>query len=95
MTASNGKRPEQSIKFTCKNCIASEESIRYVFEFEQKNGDIRGSEPLAAGDGHTTWQTTIALTSGDAVQWRVRVIAKGLTSAPVARGSFVPVAKKQ
>jgi len=95
VTAAGGRRPEQSIEFTCETCIASDESIRYLFEFEQKNGDIRGSQPLAARDGRTNWSTTIVLTPGEEVKWRVRVIAKDLTSAPVATGSFVPVEEKR
>jgi hypothetical protein len=90
-----GDRPEQPIEFTCDNCTAKGDDVRYIFEVEQANGDIRGSAPIPAGDQRTTWKTTLAMTPGQKVTWRVRVIASKLKVASVATASFVPSAPKK
>lgn len=88
-----GRRPEQPIEFLVDNCLDKSEDLRYVFEVERGDGDIRGSQPIAPGDGRTSWKTSLVLTPGETVKWRVRVIRKGLTVAAVASASFVPTAK--
>ena len=65
---------------------------RYLFEVERGDGDVRGSQPIAPGNGRTSWKTRLVLTPGETVKWRVRVIREGLRVAAVASASFVPKA---
>lgn len=89
----DGRRPEQVVKLTVKNCLASGEDIRYVFEIERAGGDIRGSAPIPAGDATTSWKVGVVLTPGETVKWRVRVIGARQRVAAVAQASFRAVAK--
>lgn len=81
---------EQRVQFVASNCLASGDDVRYLFEVEQANGDIRASPPIAPGPKQTSWTTTLALKPGRKVTWRVRVVRKGLAVAPVATATFVP-----
>lgn len=83
------ERPERQVVFTCTNCTAELDGLRYVFRCETSDGDCFASGPIAPGKGLTTWAPQLALQLGERVEWSVHVVGGDTERAPVARDHFV------
>ncbi|MBK8101361.1 MAG: hypothetical protein IPK26_30125 [Planctomycetes bacterium] len=87
--ASANRRPGRDVTFECKNCLADQKDLRYVFEVQVGDGERFASPPVEPGQGTTKWTTEMALQAGEKIVWRVHVLHLKAERTPVAEAMFV------
>ena len=85
--------PARDVVFTCTNCMAADDDLRYVFRVETSDGERFASGAIRPGKGITTWTTSLALQVGEVVLWSVQVTGGKVMQAPIDSASFVVPAK--
>ena len=85
--------PTRDVVFSCANCTAGDDDLRYVFRVETSDGERFASGAIRPGKGITTWTPSIALQVGEVVTWSVQVTGARVAQASIDSASFVVPAK--
>jgi hypothetical protein len=86
LSPADGGSAAPDARFVVRN--VKDPTLLYVFEIEGPDGIVAKSEPIAPGDGQTTWSPLVPLKRGASYTWRVWAAAANGTQFPPAEATF-------